>query len=286
MAAADMSMRAPTVYEPSVTGLPPLIEYFRSVWARRPLIWNLARTDLKAEHYGTVLGQVWILLDPLLMAAVYYMLRTVVRPVGNGNPALRNQLLAHLMWGLFFFRYTLGCFGNGARSVVMGKQLILNTSFPRMVFPITAVLKGILDFLPTLVVYAIFHMVLRQPVTSALLFIPLLVALQTVFNFGVALIFAPMSVFFRDTIGFIPYLSQIWLYMTPVLYRVVEIPPNLRAFLRLNPLYPLFAALEQIFTGHWPSFGYVAGIGAWAGAVLVVGIVVFLARDREFAIRF
>jgi teichoic acid transport system permease protein len=285
MAAPEFAMRAPTVYEPTVTGLPPLFDYFRSVWARRPLIWNLARSDLKAEHYGTVLGQIWILLDPLLMAAVYYMLRVVVRPLG-GDAALRNQLLSHLMWGLFFFRYTSASFNQGARSVVNGKQLILNTSFPRMVFPVVSVLKSFLDFLPTVFIYFIFHAVLGQPFTTALVMLPLLIALQTLFNFGVALIFAPLMVFFRDTSGFIPYLSQIWLYTTPVLYRVVEIPANLRPLLKCNPLYPLFAALEQIFTGRWPSMGYIWGTAAWAAVTVVVGMVLFLAREREFAIRF
>jgi teichoic acid transport system permease protein len=285
MAAPEFAMRAPTVYEPSVTGLPPLFDYFKSVWARRPLIWNLARSDLKAEHYGTVLGQVWILLDPLLMAAVYYMLRVVVRPIG-GNAALRNQLLSHLMWGLFFFRYTSGAFSQGARSVIGGKQLILNTSFPRMVFPVVAVLKTFLDFLPTMFIYFIFHALLRQPFTTAMLVLPLLIALQTAFNFGVALIFAPLMVFFRDTSGFIPYLSQVWLYTTPVLYRVAEIPANLRPLLKCNPLYPFYAALEQIFTGHWPSMGYIWGAAIWAAVTVVVGTVIFLAREREFAVRF
>lgn len=285
MATAEAAMRAPTVYEPTVTGLPPLIEYARSVWARRPLMWHLARTDLKAEHYDTVLGQIWILLDPLLMAAVYYMLRSVVRPVGQ-DPTTRNMLLAHLLWGLFIYRYTSGAMAQGARSVVNGRQLILNTSFPRLIFPIVATLKAFLDFLPTITIYLIFHAILRQPFTMALAFLPALIMLQTVFNFGLALIFAPLVVFFRDTAGFIPYMTQIWLYSTPVLYLVSEIPANLKKLLVLNPLYPLYAALEQIFTGHWPSFGYIAGFAAWAFGFLAFGIVAFLVREREFAVRF
>jgi teichoic acid transport system permease protein len=279
----EFAMREPTVYEPTVTGLPPLREYWHSLLERRPLMWHLARSDLKAEHYGTVLGQVWIILDPLLLAAVYYLLRTVVRPIGN-NPNLRNALISHLMWALFFFRYTTACFSTGARSVVNAKNLILNTSFPRAIFPLVSVLKAFLDFLPTMGIYAIFHVLLRQPITTALLWIPFIIMLQTAFNLGLAFLFAPLTVFFRDTAGFIPYMTQIWLYTSPVLYRVSEIPANAKTLLKLNPLYPMYAALEQIFTGHPPSMGYLLVFGAWAFGLLIVGVVVFLAREGDFAI--
>jgi ABC-type polysaccharide/polyol phosphate export permease len=279
----DFALREPTVYEPTVTGLPPLREYVQSVWERRPLMWHLARTDLKAEHYGTVFGQIWIILDPVLLAAVYYMLRTVVRPVGT-NPAVRNPLIAHLMWALFFYRYTSSCLGTGSRSVVNGKNLILNTSFPRAIFPLVSTLKALLDFLPTLLIYALFHFILRQPFTTAMIVIPVVIVLQTIFNLGLALLFAPLTVFFRDTAGFIPYLMQIWLYTTPVLYLVAEIPANIKAFLTYNPLFPFYAVLEQIFNGHWPAVNYLLAAAAWSFGVFIFGSIVFLVRERDFAI--
>ena len=90
MAVRD-TYRAPTVYEPTVTGLPPMRAYLAELWDRRRLIWHLARTDLKGKHYDSAIGQLWVILDPLLMAAVYYLLRTVVRPVGSGRPATRSS---------------------------------------------------------------------------------------------------------------------------------------------------------------------------------------------------
>jgi ABC-type polysaccharide/polyol phosphate export permease len=275
----------PTVYEPTVTGLPPLGAYFRAVLERRPLMWHLARTDLKAEHYATVLGQLWIILDPLLLAAVYYMVRSVVRPIGN-DPELRNLLISHLIWALFFFRYTSRSLNQGARCVINGKQLIMNTSFPRMIFPLVAILKAFLDFLPTIAIYLIVHAILDQPFTTAMVMIPVIVLLQTFFNLGLAFLFAPLTVFFRDTSAFVPYLSQIWLYTTPILYTVSEIPENFRSFLIFNPLYPFIAALEQIFTGDWPSAGYIGAAAAWSFGLLLVGAVVFLVRERDFAVKF
>jgi len=115
--------------------------------------------------------------------------------------------------------------------------------------------------------------------------LPVIVVILTVFNLGIALLFAPLMVFFRDTGGFLPYISRVWLYITPALYFIIEIPPKLLTYLRWNPLFPVYAALEQIFTARMPSQGYVLASLAWAVGVFLLGAIVFLARERDFAVR-
>jgi teichoic acid transport system permease protein len=107
----------------------------------------------------------------------------------------------------------------------------------------------------------------------------------TLFNLGLGLLFAPLMVFFRDTSGFLPYVTRIWLYITPVLFFIIEIPPKLLVYLRWNPLFPTFAALEQVFLGKWPSQGYLLASLAWAVGFFLLGAIVFLARERDFAVR-
>jgi ABC-type polysaccharide/polyol phosphate export permease len=275
--------RPATVYEPTVTGLPPMRAYLAGMWERRRFVWHLARTDLKAEHYDSAIGQLWVVLDPLLLAAVYFLLRTVVRPVGGG--AGRNAIIAHLVWGVFVFTYVQNSMMSGARSLLNGRGLILNASFPRAVLPVVSIVKGIFDFLPTMLVYFAFHIVLGQRIGVSLLWLPVVLVLLTIFNFGLALFFAPIMVFFRDTGGFLPYVTRIWMYITPVLYTVAEIPAALRSGLRWNPLYAPFAAIEQIFAGYRPSPVYLLATAAWGVGFFVVGSVVFLARERDFAVR-
>ena len=272
-----------TVYEPSKTGLPPLRPYLRGIWDRRPFMWHLARTELKARNYDTALGQAWIIIDPLLMAAVYYLLRTVVRPVSGAD---REIFIDHLIWAVFFFQFTTKSLRQGAQSILGNKQMVLNTAFPRGIFPIVAVLVAFLDFLPTLAIYFIVHAVLGLPFGASLVVLPLIIAMLILFNLGCALLYAPLTVFFRDTSALLPYLAQVWTYVTPVLYMVSEIPPNLLPYLRLNPLFPFWAALEQIFAGEMPSPGYLLVAGAWSLVFFFGGAVLFLIREREFAIRF
>ena len=280
---ATQPYRLPTVYESTATGLPALRPYFADLWARRRFIWHLARTDLKAEHYDSAIGQLWVILDPLLLAAVYFLLRTVVRPVGGGTG--RNAIIAHLVWAVFVFTFVSNSMMAGARSLLSGRGLIMNASFPRAVLPIVAVVKSVFDFLPTLLVYFAFHLVLGQPFGASLVMLPVIVLILTVMNLGLALLFSPLMVFFRDTGGFLPYVTRIWLYVTPALYFVREIPPKLLTYLRWNPLFPSYAALEQIFAAHMPSAGYLLAAAAWAVGFFLVGAVVFLARERDFAVR-
>jgi teichoic acid transport system permease protein len=246
-------------------------------------MWHLARTELKARNYDTALGQAWIILDPLLMAAVYYVLRSVVRPVGAADRAF---LIDHLIWAVFTFQFVSKSLKMGAQSILGNKQMVLNTAFPRAIFPIVAVLVALLDYIPTLAIYLCIHALLGQPFGISLLTLPLIISMLIVFNLGCGLMYAPLTVFFRDTTALLPYLTQIWTYMTPVLYTVGEIPPNLAPILKLNPLYPFWAALEQVFAGQMPSPVYLVWAAAWTVVFFVVGGVLFLLRERDFAIRF
>jgi ABC-type polysaccharide/polyol phosphate export permease len=188
------------------------------------------------------------------MAAVYYLLRTVVKPVGAVD---KNALIAHLIWAVFFFTYTQNALSSGSKSIVNNRGLILNASFPRALLPLVAIVESIFDFVPTLLVYFVFQAVLGQPFGAALIMLPVVVVILTIFNMGLALLFAPLMVFFRDTGGFLPYINRVWLYVTPALYFISEIPPKLLAYLRWNPLYPFYAPPGRSST-RWPSPAYLA----------------------------
>ncbi len=283
MAVTQPSYREATVYESTATGLPQLRPYLIELWGRRRFIWHLARTDLKGEHYDSAIGQAWVILDPLLMAGVYFLLRTVVRPAGSG--AQRSAIIAHLVWAVFVFTFVSNSMQTGARSLLSGRNLIMNASFPRAVLPLVSIVKAVFDFIPTMLVYFAFHAVLGQPFGLSLVMLPVVIVILTIFNIGLAMLFAPLMVFFRDTSGFLPYINRIWLYVTPVLFFISEIPPKLLVYLRWNPLFPAFAALEQIFAAQWPSQGYMLGALAWALGFFFFGAIVFLAREREFAVR-
>jgi teichoic acid transport system permease protein len=269
------------VYEPHAIGLPPLGAYARALWHRRQFAWELARTNLRAQHFNTVFGQLWLIVNPLLLAFVYFAL---VEIVSTGSRGI--EFLAHLMLALFAFRLVSRSVGHGAKSIVGGGRLILNTAFPRMVLPLTSVLTAVITFIPTLVVYAVVHGIAGQPLGAHLLWgIPIL-ALMIVFAAGATLIVATAQVYFRDLANFLPYATRIWLYSSPVLYYVEEVPERFKSILAANPLYPLLGSLSDVVDkGEAPSATYLAWGLAWAVGTFVVGALFFVSREREFAVR-
>jgi ABC-type polysaccharide/polyol phosphate export permease len=261
----------------------PVMRMVDDIRIKRTLIWNLARSDLKSENYNTLFGQLWLILNPLLLAGDYVLGRSVIRPMGN--PAERNYLICYLVMGVFFFQFTSKAESSGSRSIVRNKQMMLNTSAARTVFPLATAMRTVFDFVPLLITLAVLRAILGQPVTSAYLFFPVIAGIQFIFNLGLIFGLGALTVFFRDLGNFLTLSTRLWLWTTPVLYTASEIPPGAKPYLQLNPLYPLYAALEQVTLGQWPSMGYLLWALAWAVPVCVAGVIFFLVKERDFAVR-
>lgn len=271
-----------TVYEPHMRGVPPLGAYLRRLWLRRRFGWAKARADLKAQHFNTFFGQLWTVLNPMLLAVIYFLVVGLIRGGERGDP----KYLAQLLGGLFCFYYTRNAIAYGAKSIVGGGALITNTAVPRALLPLSSVLSALLVYGPMLLVYAGLHLIGGYPVGPQLLALVPLTVLQTVFNCGLALAFAALTVYFRDTSSFLPYMLRIWLYLSPVLWRLDTVPEALRPLLFANPLTPLLTAWQQILLdGRWPEARLLLTMTGWAVASLVVGALFFLSREREFAVR-
>lgn len=269
------------VYEPHRAGLPPLGAYIGELWRRREFAFELARTNLRSQHFNTALGQLWLILNPLLLGLVYFML---VEIIGRGNRGI--DFLAHLLLALFAFRLVSSSVSQGARSVVGGGRLILNSAFPRTLLPLSSVLTSFMLFLPTLAVYAIIHAMAGLPVTPQILWAIPIIAMLILLAAGIAMLVATVQVYFRDLTNFLPYAMRIWLYASPVLYFAYQVPPKFKPILAANPLYPLLTSLsDTVNLGREPRpMLMLWGLG-WAVGLFVIGSLFFISREREFAVR-
>jgi ABC-type polysaccharide/polyol phosphate export permease len=269
------------VYEPHKVGLPPLRPYFHALWQRRQFIFQLARTNLRADNFNTTFGQLWLVLNPVFLGLIYFMLVTIIRNGGRGP-----EFLAHIMICVFSFRLVSSTVSSGARSVVGGGKLILNTAFPRLLLPLECVLESILRFLPTVLFFAVVFVLVGLPFGPHLLWtIPIFIEL-IVFAAGAAMIVATAQVYFRDLTNFLPYFTRIWLYTSPILFTIEDIPTRLKPILSLNPMYPMLGALNDVvIDGLNPPANFILWGYAWAFSSLLVGTLLFISREREFAIR-
>jgi teichoic acid transport system permease protein len=269
------------VHEPHRVGLPPLVPYVRQLWQRREFAVELARTTLRAQHFNTAFGQFWLLLNPVLLAGVYFILVDILR---HGRHAPHS--FAHLMACLFAFQFVQDSVRQGSKSVVRGGKLILNTAFPRVLLPISSVLTSFMRFLPTLAIFAIVHTVSKLPVNVTLLWALPLIALIALQAVGLAILVSAGQVYFRDLSSFLPYLLRVWMYISPVLYYAREVPQSYKFMLDINPMAPLLTAWSDVMIlGRAPSLEHVALGAAWALGLVLVGSLFFMSREREFAVR-
>ncbi|EWT07542.1 ABC transporter permease [Intrasporangium chromatireducens Q5-1] len=269
------------IYEPHRAGIPNLGPYIRELWRRREFASESSKAALRSENTLTVFGQVWMVLNPLLLAGVYYLLVSVLsgKPQGWGY-------FSHLTGGLFAFYFVSNSMMSGAQSIVGGGKLLLNTSFPRLLMPFAAVRTAFFRFLPTVPVYLLFHVLAGNPwnlgTLSALAFLFLLV----IFSLGIAAFFATIQVYFRDATSFLPYLNRIWLYVSPVLITIDKMPKELRSLGEINPLFSLLGGYtEALVSGTVPSLRLWLFASGWSVAALVIGSLFFISRERDFAVR-
>jgi teichoic acid transport system permease protein len=282
-AAVDEYLGEFHVYEPHKAGLPPLKQYFRELWRRREFAIEMSRAQIRSTSSDTVFGVLWNVLNPLLLALVYYVLVIVLK---GGKSNLAPDYFAHLLAGLFAFYFVSGCLTSGASSVTSAGKIIMNTAFPRMLVVLSAVYISFRKFLPTMLVYIPVALLTHVGIPwTALLAIPMFLLIM-VFGTGMALLLATSQVYFRDTSSFLPYVNRIWLYLSPVLYYPESVPQSLRALEIFNPLYPLLGGWGDLLVrGELIPWTMWLAAVLWSFGALVVGGLVFMSRERDFAVR-
>jgi teichoic acid transport system permease protein len=225
-------------------------------------------------------------LNPLLLAAVYYLLVTIIR--GQHDPAF----FTHLTLGIFAFSMVSSAVTSGANSVTSSGKLLINTAFPRLLIPLSAVRTAFFRFLPTIPVYFAFHLILltRQWSWTMLLSVYFL-GTMIVFAMGLAAFFAALQVYFRDTSSFLPFIMRLWLYLSPVLWLPETIfggrfPTWMLTLIQVNPMYSMLGGYADVMQeGRVPAPYIWISAAAWAITAAIVGFLFFISREREFAVR-
>jgi teichoic acid transport system permease protein len=280
------------VFEPHRASLPKLIPYFKEFWRRREFAIQLSKFSDKAEYLDSKLGKLWLIINPLFLAVIYYLLVTIIR--GSDSDIDGITTLSHILIGLFTFYFAQNTILMGAQSITSGGRLILNQAFPRALLPLSSALSAWRQFVPTIPVYIaivvagkiIFPDSALPGFSWNYLYVPLVFLPLVLTSFGLALIFATMNVYFRDTSKLLSYTMRIWLYASPVLWLPSMLTGSYRILLYLNPFGPALTANSQIWIdGSSPSLSHIVGAYLWAIFTLIIGGYFFISRERDFAVR-
>ncbi len=250
----------------------------RTPFARyRHSLWLLTRRDLRVRYSTSVLGYLWSILDPLVMAGIYWFVFTQVfeRTVGAA-PYIVFLLTALLPWMWFN-----GAVSDATRAFLKEAKLIRSTRIPRTIWVNRLVLSKGIEFVASLPVLAFFAVLYGAELSAGILLFPLAILIQTALTAGVGLIVAPLVVFFRDLERAVKLVLRVLFYASPIIYGTVDLPEQLQFWAAFNPLSGIFALYRAAFFPDQLDW-FVVGVGAAISvAILAVGLVVFARTERS-----
>ncbi|MCJ7593200.1 MAG: ABC transporter permease [Desulfobacterales bacterium] len=267
-----------TVIEPKRGWVPVDL---REVWQYRELLYFLTKRDIKVRYKQTVLGGLWAVIQPAFTMIVFTLLfGRLAKIPSDGMPYPLFVYVGLLPWT--YFANAVSASGN---SLVGSANLITKVYFPRLIIPASASLGGLLDFFVALIVLAalMIHYGFVPGILGILLF-PFLLALTFLCALGVGLWLSALNVQYRDIRYVIPFLIQLWMFVSPVIYPVSMVKGNYQRLLALNPMGGLIEAYRASILGHHPVDWSLLGISAAIIVVIfVTGLYYFRKMERRFA---
>lgn len=241
----------------------------------------MARFRMRASLEGNRLGMAWIVLRPILNAGIYGLIFGVLQ--GGSRPA---DYPAYVVVGVFLFEFFQGCFNDGSKAISGNRNLVQSLAFPRMTLPLAATVERFLQFLIMLAVLVpILIMFGHYPTWGWLLMIPLIV-LFTLFNAGVAMITARLTVHVSDLTQLLPFISRILFYTSGVLFAVDKILAHHPLVLRIFDYYPLYQVLEiarhHLIGGSSYPLYYWGVLTVTSAAVFMGGALFFWWAEEQY----
>lgn len=251
----------------------------RELWKHRDIAYFLVWRDLKVRYKQTAFGAGWAILQPVLLMLVFSAFLGRIEGIGApGVPYPLFVLTGLVPWTLFSQSL------NGAsNSLVNNQNLISKVYFPRLLLPLSAVASFIIDFLIAAAVLLVVMLLFGRVPPLTFLWVPILGIFTVVAALAVGLWLAAINVRYRDVKHAIPFLIQLWLFASPVVYSGDLVPQQLRVVFSLNPMTGVIDAFRwATLGGQWPDTTIIISAAATLAA-LVGGLAYFRRVERTFA---
>lgn len=254
----------------------------RELWEYRELFYFFTLRDIKVKYKQTVLGFLWAVMQPLIMALLFsfFLGSAITNYTAISLPYDVFALSGLVLWGIFS-----SGLNNAGNSMVTNANIIKKIYFPRLIIPISSVLVGLFDFLMAFVVfiaYCLFRGVHFE--WQALFYFPVAVLLTCVATFGSGCLLAALNIKYRDFRYIIPFLIQFLLFLTPVIYPLdITNKPALKWLLALNPMTAPLDLFRASMTGQTLHGGADVVSIVSSMVVLITGLIYFRKTEAYFA---
>jgi lipopolysaccharide transport system permease protein len=252
----------------------------REVWRYRELLWFLALRDIKVRYKQTALGVAWAVIQPLFTMLIFTIFfGRLAKIPSDGIPYPLFAMVALLPWQLFAYALT-----QSSNSLVTEQRLITKVYFPRLIVPLASVISGIADFGVAFIL--VLGMMAWYGVVPSwnMLAVPVLVLFALATALAVGLWLAALNVQYRDVRYTIPFLTQVWMFGSPVAYPSSLVPEAYRAVYGLNPMAGVIEGFRWALLGQGEPPVVLMGVSALTVVVLLVGGMYYFRRlERHFA---
>ncbi len=284
-------MNSPSIETQAISSdLPPLITIvpssgwvrlnLRELWTYRELLFFLIWRDLKVRYKQTALGVAWAILQPFLTMVVFSVFFGKLAGIpSDGIPYPIFVYAGLLPWQIFSHALT-----ESSNSLVLNQQLITKVYFPRLTIPFSAVLAGLADFVFAFILFLGMLMYYGIVPTLAVITFPLFLLLAIATALAIGLWLSALNVQYRDVRYIIPFLTQFWLFVTPIAYSTNLVPETWRIIYGLNPMVGVVNGFRWALLGYNTTQSSLFIVSILVVAILLIGGLAYFHRmEKTFA---
>jgi len=248
--------------------------HLNELWEFRELLYFLVWRDIKVRYKQTVLGATWAIIQPLFTMIIFSVIfGKFAKLPSDGIPYPVFSYTALLPWQLFS-----KALSDASGSLVNNQQFVTKIYFPRIFLPASSILSGVVDFMVALLVLFVMMWFYNIPVTLNILILPLLILFVLMTSMAVAMWLASINVKYRDVKYILPFLTQVWMYATPVAYSITLIPEEWRNLYALNPMVGVVEGFRWALLGQQTAVGPLIGVSIFIVIFLFVGGLIYFQR--------
>lgn len=251
----------------------------RDIWTYRELLYFLTWRDVKIRYKQTVVGVLWVILQPLITMILFSILfgRFVRIDTGNIPYALFS------FCGLVIWTYMQTTVNNSSNSLISNTNLITKIFFPRLIIPISAAGAGLIDLFINMIVLAIIMIFYRAGFHLKMFIAPLFLIQAVLLSVAVGILLSALNARFRDVKQILPFALQLWMFASPVLYPLTLFPEKWRWTLALNPLTGVLEGFRAALFGNEFDFFAIGCSLVITVLLLFISIIVFQRMESDFA---
>ncbi|MBA3765521.1 MAG: ABC transporter permease [Acidobacteria bacterium] len=251
----------------------------RELWEYRELLYFLTWRDIKVRYKQTAMGAAWAIVQPLFTMLVFTLFFSIF--VGVPSDGIPYPVFAYA--GLLPWTFFAGAVSNSSMSLIGSAGLITKVYFPRMIIPTASVCAGLVDLVIATVILIGLTLVYGVTLSWSLVMIPLLAALTIVLAMGVGILFAALTTRYRDVRHVLPFVLQLWMFSSPIIYPLSVVPEKWRWALELNPLTGIIEGFRSSLMGRAFNWRAIIVSSVVALAFLLASVFIFRRLEKSFA---